>query len=206
MHIRTGRNTNSFSIKCPIKIHSCSKGCISSEGKKNQHKKTKKLCCFFLKKYIYFHRLHLNFWRQAPAKRSQRFAGRCISAFITCKPNQSCSYMKFTQGSSFLKRQFGSRRKENTTAVDSIMKEEGKWAPSPKTNTKQLGECWLPLPLPRVLCTPSASSFTDSSRRSRFCTSSATTCPSTFSHGEAKGERDTCHKIVLTSLLKEQRK
>lgn len=51
-------------------------------------------------------------------------------------------------------------------------------------------------PSPRVLWTPSASSFTDSSRRSRFCTSSATTCPSTLSNKEARGERDTCHKTV----------
>lgn len=63
-------------------------------------------------------------------------------------------------------------------------------------NTHKLGECWPPLPSPRVLWTPSASSFTDSSRRSRFCTSSATTCPSTFSHRETEEERDTCHDTV----------
>lgn len=98
--------------------------------------------------------------------------------------------MKFTQRSSFLRRQFGSRRKENTPAVDSIMKKEGKWAQSPKTNTKQLRQWQAPFLSPRVLWTPSASSFTDSSRRSRFCTSSATTCPSTCKNSEAKGERD----------------
>lgn len=40
--------------------------------------------------------------------------------------------MKFTQGSSFLERQSGSRRKENTAAVDSIMKEERNEHQAPK--------------------------------------------------------------------------
>lgn len=40
--------------------------------------------------------------------------------------------MKCTQGSSFLERQSGSRRKENTAAVDSIMKEERNEHQAPK--------------------------------------------------------------------------
>lgn len=107
--------------------------------------------------------------------------------------------MKFTQGSSFLEKQSGSRRKENTTTVDSIMKEERNEHKAPK-QTRRFQDHWSPCPSPRVLWTPSASSFTDSSRRSRFCTSRATTCPSTFSNREAKGERDTCHKTVSQML------
>ena len=63
-------------------------------------------------------------------------------------------------------------------------------------NKQKLTKCWPLSPLPRVLWTPSASSFTDSSRRSRFCTSNATTCPSTCTSGEQEKGRGTCHRMV----------
>lgn len=57
--------------------------------------------------------------------------------------------MKFTQGSSFLEKQSGTRRKENTTAVDSIMKEERNEHRTPKqTQRSQITGC----PAPHLEC------------------------------------------------------
>ena len=53
--------------------------------------------------------------------------------------------MKFTQGSSFLNRQFGSRKKENPLAVDSIIKEEGNECQPPKQTKTHEVLATLPL-------------------------------------------------------------
>ena len=105
------------------------KNCKIYKVPKVKQKKEKKK-----KKKFTVSKLHLNFWRQSPTKKEPAILSRKVNSwFITFKPTQSCSYMKFTQGAPLPKRQFGSKRKENTTALDSIMKEEGKGAPSPQT-------------------------------------------------------------------------
>ena len=53
--------------------------------------------------------------------------------------------MKFTQGPSFLSRQFGSRKKENPLAVDSVTKEEGNECQPPKQTQTQEVLATLPL-------------------------------------------------------------
>ena len=53
--------------------------------------------------------------------------------------------MKFTQGSSFLNRQFGSRKKENPLAVNSITMEEGNECQPPKQTKTQEVLGTLPL-------------------------------------------------------------
>lgn len=56
--------------------------------------------------------------------------------------------MKFTQGSLFLKRQFGSRKSENLPAVDSIMKEEGNEHQTPKQTQRNSENAAHPSPYP----------------------------------------------------------
>lgn len=110
-----------------------------------------------------------------------------VSAFITCKPNQSSSYMKFTQGSSFLNRQFGSRKRK-TLWLLTLLQWKKEMSANLQNKQKLRGAGHSP---PCKCCgRRPASSFTDSSRRSRFCTSSATTCPSTCASG--KQEKGTC--------------
>lgn len=69
-------------------------------------------------------------------KRSQQSLSRKVNFcfyYLSAKPK--LQLYEIYSGSSFPKRQFESRRKENTTAIGSITKKKGKRTSSPKTNT-----------------------------------------------------------------------